>query len=239
MAQNKVHILSTRTLDEPWIREAALKNITVDTISFIKTEPISSIEMQQEVEHLATMQVTVVFTSANAVQAVAAELDGYRPDWKIFCIGYATRDAVEKFFEKKSIAETASNAEDLAKAIIKKAHADDVVFFCGDQRRNELIDNLKAADIEVNEVIVYQTTLIPQKVDKKYDGILFFSPSAVKSFLQKNQPDAQTVLFAIGDTTANELRQISTNKIVVSSKPDKENLLKEMVAYFQRNPIHH
>jgi uroporphyrinogen-III synthase len=239
MPQNKITILSTRALDELWINQAASKNIAVDAISFIKTEPISSIEMQQEIEHLATMQATVVFTSANAVQAVAAELDGYQPDWKIFCIGYATCDAVEKFFEKKSIAETAPNAEDLAKAIIKKAATDDVIFFCGDQRRNELIDNLKAADIEVNEVIVYQTTLIPQKVDKKYDGILFFSPSAVKSFFQKNKPDPQTVLFAIGNTTANELRQISTNKIVVSSKPDKENLLKELVAYFQRNPIHH
>jgi uroporphyrinogen-III synthase len=239
MQQNKITILSTRIIDHSLISEAASQNILVDAIPFIKTEPTSSIETQQEIEHLATIQAIIVFTSVNAVQAVAAELDGFQPGWQIFCLGYATRDAVEKFFEKKSIAETSPNAEDLAKAIIKRNEAEEVIFFCGDQRRNELIDTLKAADIEVNEVIVYQTTLVPQKVDKKYDGILFFSPSAVKSFFQKNKPGEQTVLFAIGDTTANELRQISTNKVVVSSKPDKRNLLHEMVAYFGQNHIHH
>jgi uroporphyrinogen-III synthase len=239
MQRNKVTILSTRTIDQQLINEIASKNIIIDAISFIKIEPTSSIQTQQEVEHLATVQATVVFTSVNAVKVVAAELDGYQPDWRIFCIGHATREAVEKFFEKNSIAGTALNAKELASAIIKKADADEVIFFCGDQRRDELIEILKAANVQVNEVIVYQTTPIPQRVDKKYDGILFFSPSAVKSFFEKNKLDQQTVLFAIGETTANELRQISGNKIIVSSKPNKENLLKEMVAYFQKNRIHH
>ena len=239
MQQSKITILSTRIIDHPLIREVASNNIIVDSISFIKTEPISSIEKQQEIEHLATMQVSVIFTSVNAVEAVAGDLEGYQPGWQIFCIGYATRDAVEKFFGKKSIAETAPNAEDLAKAIITKAEADEVIFFCGDQRRDELPNILRSADIEVNEIVVYQTVAIPQKVEKKYNGILFFSPSAVRSFFQENKPGDETVLFAIGDTTANELRQIAGNKIIVSSKPDTENLLNEMVTYFQKNRIHH
>ena len=221
------------------IGEAAAKNIIVDAIPFIKTEPTSSIEVQQEIEHLATMNATVVFTSRNAVEAVVTELNGYDPDWQIFCIGHATRQAVEKFFLKNSIVGTAANAKDLADDLVKKANVDEVIFFCGDQRRNELIDILRAADIEVHEVIVYQNTPVPHAVDKKYDGILFFSPSAVKSFFRKNKVGDQTVLFAIGNTTANELKGYSKNKIVVSSRPDKDYLLSEMVAYFQANPIHH
>ena len=104
MQQSKITILSTRIIDHPLIREAASNNIIVDSISFIKTEPISSIEKQQEIEHLATMHVSVIFTSMNAVEAVAGDLEGYQPGWQIFCIGYATRDAVEKFFGKKSTA---------------------------------------------------------------------------------------------------------------------------------------
>jgi len=239
MPQNKITILSTRSIDQQLIGEAAAKNIIVDAIPFIKTEPTSSIEVQQEIEHLATINATVVFTSRNAVEAVVAELDGYQPEWQIFCIGHATREAVEKFFHKNLIAGTAANAKDLADDVVKKADADEVVFFCGDQRRNELIDILRAADIEVNEVIVYQTTAVPQKIEKKYDGILFFSPSAVKGFFQKNKIGEQTVLFAIGSTTANEVKGYSKNKIVVSSRPDKDNLVREMVTYFLTNPIHH
>ena len=221
------------------ITEAAAKNIIVDTIPFIKTEPTSSIETQQEIEHLSTMTATVVFTSRSAVEAVVAELNGYQPDWQIFCIGHATRQAVEKFFLKNSIVGTAENAKDLADDLVKKADVDEVIFFCGDQRRNELSDILKSADIEVNEVIVYQTTAIPQKIEKKYDGILFFSPSAVKSFFQKNKIDDPTVLFAIGDTTANELRNHSNNKIIVNREPNKNHLIKNVIVYFEENPIHH
>jgi uroporphyrinogen-III synthase len=239
MAENKIIILSTRIVDQELITEAAAKNIIVDAIPFIKTEPTTSIETQQEIENLATMQATVIFTSVNAVEAVAGELDGYQPDWQIFCIGHSTREAVERFFLKNSIAGTAVNAKELADDVVKKADANEVIFFCGDQRRSELIDILNAADIEVNEVIVYQTTAVPQKMDKKYDGILFFSPSAVKSFFQKNKPGGQTVLFAIGATTASELKRHSNNKIIVSSQPDKKHLLKKVVLYFEENPIHH
>jgi uroporphyrinogen-III synthase len=239
MPPNKITILSTRSLDQLLISEAAEKNIIVDAVPFIKTQPTLSIEVQQEIEHLATMEATAVFTSKNAVDAVAAELDGYQPDWQIFCIGHATREAVETFFHKNSITATAANAKELADDIIKQADADEVIFFCGDQRRNELIDTLRAVNIEVNEVIVYQTTAVPQKIDKKYDGILFFSPSAAKSFFQKNKPGKQTVLFAIGDTTASELKRHSNNKIIVGSQPDKKHLLKKVVLYFEENPIHH
>jgi uroporphyrinogen-III synthase len=239
MPPNKITILSTRSLDQLLISEAAERNIIVETVPFIKTEPTSSIEVQQEIEHLATMETTVIFTSRNAVEAVVAELDGYRPDWEIFCIGHATQEAVEKFFHKNSIAGTAANAKELADDIVKQTDANEVIFFCGDQRRNELIDTLRAANIDVNEVIVYQTTAVPQKIDKNYDGILFFSPSAVKSFFRKNKPAEQTVLFAIGDTTAHELRGYSNHRIIVSKQPDKNDLIKVMIQYFQENPIHH
>jgi uroporphyrinogen-III synthase len=239
MPPNKITILSTKSLDQLLISDVAEKNIIVDTVPFIKTEPTSSIELQQEIEHLATMETTVIFTSRNAVEAVVAELDGYQPDWKIFCIGHATREAVEEFFHKNSIAGTASNSKELADHVVKQADANEVIFFCGDQRRNELIDTLRGANIEVNEVIVYQTTAVPQKIDKNYDGILFFSPSAVKSFFQKNKPGERTVLFAIGDTTANELRRYSNHRIIVSNQPDKNDLIKVMIRYFQENPIHH
>lgn len=239
MQQNKVTILSTRPLDDEIIDTVAVKGISIDVIPFIKAQPIRSMEVQQEIKNVLTQTTAVAFTSVNAVEAVAAELEGQRPHWQIFCIGYATRQAVEKFFEKDLIAGTAYNAHELADVIISKTNIDRVFFFCGDQRRDELTNVLGNAHIAVNEITVYKTVALPQRVQKKYAGVLFFSPSAVKSFFQTNKPDEQTVLFVIGDTTANEVRHFSANKIIVSRQPDKEHLLREVVAYFKSNPIHH
>jgi uroporphyrinogen-III synthase len=114
-----------------------------------------------------------------------------------------------------------------------------VIFFCGDQRRDEMPDQLKINSIKVTEIVVYKTTLTPQKIEKKYEGILFFSPSAVKSFFQINEVPDQTVLFAIGNTTADELKSFSKNKIVTSDVPTRETLIDKVISYFQVNPIHH
>ena len=239
MDRRKIMILSTRSLDESTIKQAASDNVDVDALAFIKTEPISSVEIQQEIEHVSTLSTTVVFTSVNAVEAVAAELAGFRPDWQIFCIAHATCQAVEKHFGKNLILGSSESAHELADTIISSANTDEVIFFCGDQRRNELIDRLTSNQIDVNEIVVYQTVRTPHIVEKKYDGILFFSPSAVQSFFQKNKIDDNAVLFAIGDTTASELRHYSSNKIIVSNQPDKKHLLRNVIRYFEENPIHH
>lgn len=238
MSENKVAILCTRVIDEAWVKEAASKNISVDIIPFIRTEPISSIETQQEIEQALMLSAEVVFTSVNAVEAVLAELEGHRPDWRIFCIGHATRQAAEKYFGKDLIAGAADNAEELAKLIVEKSDRDEVLFFCGDQRREELPALLKENNIAVNEIVVYQTIDLSHKIEKKYDGVLFFSPSAARSFFQKNKIGDHPVLFAIGFTTASEIKNYSNNKILISDQPDKNSMLEKLITYYEANRVH-
>src|SRR5258706_9822828 len=45
------------------------------------------------------------------------------------------------------------------------------------------------------------------RAEKVYDGILFFSPSGVESFFNTNEVNEQTILFAIGNTTATEIKK--------------------------------
>jgi uroporphyrinogen-III synthase len=238
MPQNKISILSTRSLDVELIRDAEAKEILVDVLPFIKTESISSDTLQRKIHDAWAGPTTIVFTSANAVEAIASKIKDQKTKSKIFCIGYGTRRSVEKYFGEGSIAGVANNAKELAEAILR-TNVSDVIFFCGDQRRDELPDQLKKNNIEVTEIVVYKTILTPQKTEKEYDGILFFSPSAVKSFFQLNKVPGQTVLFAIGNTTANEIKRFSKNKIMVSDVPTKETLIDNVISYFQINPIHH
>ena len=238
MPQNKINILSTRLLDDEFTRELEGKDILIDALPFIKTEPISATELLKKIQEALATTTTIVFTSANAVEPVASKIEGQQLIQKIFCIGHSTKQSAVKYFGEISIAGVADNAKELATAILD-ANVSELIFFCGDQRRDELPALLKKYKVNVTEIIVYKTIATPKKIEKKYEAILFFSPSAVKSFFECNLPGNQTVLFAIGNTTAEEIRNYSKNKIVISDAPDANILLQTAVKFFQNNPIHH
>lgn len=232
MQDNNIHILCTRPLPQPLLDAALDAGIQIDVSPFIETESILTVEVQQEIEQASLQAVPVVFTSMNAVDAVTVFLDGHQPGWEIYAIGTATARLVKAYFGEAAIAGTANDAAALADVIAGKDHIDEVVFFCGDQRREELPAILREHEIEVTEIVVYQTIALPHKVEKSYHGILFFSPSAVQSFFQKNKPLPETILFAIGNTTANEITKYATNKVIISNEPGKENLVHTMIEYF-------
>jgi uroporphyrinogen-III synthase len=216
------------------VDEAAAVGIIVEEKSFIETEPIDTIELQQEVELAYLQSATVVFTSMNAVEAVAAYKEDQLPDWTIYCIGNTTRQLVEKYFPETGIAGTAASAADLAELIVEEGNTDAVIFFCGDQRREELPAILHRNGIDVNEITVYQTITVPQKVARAYDGILFFSPTAVDSFFKLNKIPGSTIIFTIGNTTAGAVKKYCKNKIVIADEPGKDKLVIQMMEFFGR-----
>lgn len=230
--QSNINILCTRPLNEVLVEEALLQSIVIDEISFIETEAIKNIQVQQEIEQAALMITTVVFTSMNAVEAVADYLDGQPVQWSIYCMGNTSNHLVKKYFGEHQLAGIANTAAELAELIADETSIDEVTFFCGDQRRDELPEILRSNGIDITEITVYQTIAITHLIDKIYHGILFFSPSAVVSFFNKNKLPATTVIFAIGSTTANEIKKYSTNKIIISNQPGKENLVRMMMEYF-------
>ena len=92
--ENQIKILCTRSVSPEMIGSAASMGIVIDTLPFITTEPIENIEVQQEIENALLLSTTVVFTSMNAVEAVAVFLSDAVPDWRIYCIGNTTRELV-------------------------------------------------------------------------------------------------------------------------------------------------
>ena len=83
MSDYKCNILCTRPLDESLIHQANSRKIRIDIVPFIKTAAITSKELTEQVQFLQSKNITVVFTSMNAVKAVA-ELLTTKPDWQIF-----------------------------------------------------------------------------------------------------------------------------------------------------------
>ena len=230
--ERPVNILCTRPIDQSLINSARSKGNFIEVLAFIETTPLKTITLQQEIEDALGSAATVVFTSMNAVEAVAAYLDGHQPQWKIYSIGTTTDQLINKYFGEGLVTGTAFNAADLAALIVKDSLAEKLIFFCGNQRRDELPAILRNNNIAVTEIEVYQTTAVPHKIDKAYDGILFFSPSAAESFFSNNTVSPQTILFAIGNTTADAIKSFSDNKIIIADTAGKENLVKQMIAYF-------
>ncbi|MEP6465791.1 MAG: uroporphyrinogen-III synthase [Parafilimonas sp.] len=233
MRQNKPAILITAEVDELLLKQIISKEINADVIPFIKTEINQTKKTQQQIENVITLNATVIFTSKNAIEAVSEYLQNKKPNWKIYCIGNTTRILVEKYFGKESIASIADDATALAKKTIADDLTKEVYLFCGDKRRDELPELLLQNNISVNEIEVYTTTILHHTIEKGYGGILFFSPSAVEGFFKNNKVNENTILFAIGTTTANEIKRFSKNKIIVSNKADKKNLIEKVIEYFQ------
>ncbi|HEY8660429.1 MAG TPA: uroporphyrinogen-III synthase, partial [Hanamia sp.] len=228
--------LSTRPLDKAMVMEAAKNDIIIEEMSFIKTEETVGPSIAKKIQELGHQNITTVFTSMNAVEAVG-KLMRAETNWKIFCIGNTTKKIVKKIFGEKNIAGTADNADQLAEKIVDDALIKNIVFFCGDQRRDELPEELKNNGVKVEEIVVYKTIETPHLLSKNYDGILFFSPSAVQSFFTKNSINDKTRLFAIGDTTGRAAQPFTQKPVIIAEMPGKENLVNLAIKHFSTSKI--
>jgi uroporphyrinogen-III synthase len=214
-----------------------VNDIIIDELPFITTEPINTDELKKILKEFLQQNITAVFTSKNAVKAFN-QIANAEVQWKIFCIGHSTKNAVAKLFGEEKILGTADNASALSDLILQDKEIKNVIFFCGKQRREELPQKLKEEGVEVEEIVVYETLETPQKLSRKiYDGILFFSPSAVNSFFSLNKINEQTQIFAIGKTTADAIHQHIKREITIAETPSEENILELVISHFSPTKI--
>jgi len=229
-----INILFTRPLDAIFSQRAALRKINIDTATFIVTKSVTTEAIVTEIQSYIDKKISVVFTSTNAIESVSVYLQ-QKPDWDIYCIGGATKEAVIDFFGEQTIKATAKSASNLAEKIVAAETIKEVVFFCGDQRLTTLPETLTAAGIQVNEIVVYETVLTPTVIEKNYQGVAFFSPSAVHSFFEVNTVGTNVIMFAIGKTTAATIASYCSNKIVTCEWPGSEQMVEAIIHYFEKN----
>src|SRR5450759_2557524 len=77
-----------------------------------------------------------------------------------------------------------------------------------------------------------------EKISRKnYDGILFFSPSAVNSFFSLNKINEQIQIFAIGKTTADAIHQQINKDLIIAETPGEEDMIEKVISYFSTTKI--
>ncbi|WP_241237946.1 uroporphyrinogen-III synthase [Pseudoflavitalea rhizosphaerae] len=231
-------ILSTKKLIPSLTQNLVKQGIAFHQEELILIEPVLSGETLETVLPLTYEPGTaVIFTSRNAVEIVAAvlhaneDLDAAPTHWQIFSLAGTTRDAILELFDNEPTGDVFTGAL-LAETILAADDIHRVVFFCSNQRRDELPNILSEHDIEVNEVITYETIETPVTLKENIDGVLFFSPSAVSSFFSANKLPASTVCFAIGNTTAKAISDYTNNTVIICKTPTQQCMLDLVKEYF-------
>ncbi|HOW24335.1 MAG TPA: uroporphyrinogen-III synthase [Bacteroidales bacterium] len=198
----------------PYGQLAKKHNVTIDFIKFIQIEGITAKEFRQSKVHILDYS-AVIFTSRNAVDHffhLAKELRIDIPDdMKYFCISEATAFYLQKYiqYRKRKIFYSKQNFVDLLE-IIKKHKEEKYLLPCSDVHKQEITKLLQESNIQYTKAVIYKTLASDLKdinIDK-YDLLVFFSPSGVKSLI-KNFPDfkqGERLIGAFGPTTTKAVR---------------------------------
>ncbi len=220
---DSVRILSTKKLlpnQKQFLLNAGFSVVEAD---FITTKTFDF--------ELKNVNEILIFTSQNGVQSILQHPKCEELKSKnVFCVGLKTKALLEENGFK--VEAYTGYAADLAEIITLVYPNESYTFFSGNLRRDTLPEALTEAGIIFNEIEVYQTLLTPEKIDTKVNGILFYSPSGVESYLKKNKISKE-IAFCIGETTAETANQFGIKNIVIANQPTIENTIIQCINEFK------
>ncbi|MBF7092827.1 uroporphyrinogen-III synthase [Flavobacterium sp. ALJ2] len=213
-----IQILSTKILSSIQKQELQKANIDLVEVNFIET--------QNKPFKIQDINENLIFTSQNAVHSVLSDPKSEELKSKnVFCVGLKTKILLSE--SGFNVIAYTGYAADLAEIITLIYANESYTFFSGNLRRETLPKALKDAGVKLNEIKVYETTLTPQKINSKVDGILFYSPSGIESYLKDNTIKNEKC-FCIGETTAEALEKITKN-IIIADQPTVEDVIEDVL----------
>ena len=222
MNDSSIKILSTKKLmsnQRQFLLNAGFSLVEADFISidFIKTD-------------LKVTNDFLLFTSQNAVNSLLSN-ENFEDlkEKKCFCVGKKTKVLLDQ--NGFQVLQAFDYVEELTPFLITNYSQNSFTFFSGNLRQDTLPVALQKEGVIFEEKQVYTTSLTPKKINSQVDGILFFSPSAVQSYLIENNLSNE-ICFCIGTTTAKEVEK-TTKKAVIANQPTVENVIIQSINYFK------
>ncbi|MCB4798403.1 hydroxymethylbilane synthase [Neotamlana laminarinivorans] len=218
--QTNVYSTKSLTEDQRLLFSDAIK---AESSDFIKTNPNRILKhiIKNEIEN-------VIITSKNAVDALLTNFSAPELQFKnIYCVGRRTKRLIENKIGKVKHSE--KNAKALAEHLVEYIEGTEVTYFCSNLRLDDLPNILENNNIKVNEVEAYQTKFDAVELPKSVNSVLFFSPSTVQSYKQKNDNDITA--FCIGETTAKEARK-HFKEVKIAKVPTVESVIELVNNHF-------
>lgn len=213
--EKRVSVFSTKKLSEAQTK-LFHNDIASESSDFIKIRfnRIAPKVVKDEIEN-------VIITSKNGVEAILNNFTKEELNFKnIYCVGRRTKKLINQ--KIGDVKHSEKNAQKLAEYLSENIKGQEVTYFCSDLRLDTLPKVLSENEIKVHEVEAYKTMYSPADVDEKVEGVLFYSPSTVESYIQKNSTDK--VAFCIGTSTAKEAEK-HFEKVEVAKVPTVESVI--------------
>jgi uroporphyrinogen-III synthase len=172
----------------------------------------------------------VIFSSKNAVKTVLKSAYALA-NTQVLCVG---KQSEELLFKKgiKTI-KTTKNMAELVSFIKKIAENASFLHFCGNRRLPLLAKKMAALKANFKEIVVYDTTLNVKKINAVPDAILFYSPSGVESYTDKNAI-GNSSCFCIGKTTAKVL-PMHPKDLIVLDNPSIKTLVAKAIQHLKKH----
>lgn len=218
-------------------------NLKLDFHKFIKIEGIPAKEFRKDrvsiLDHTA-----IIFTSRNAVDhffRIAKEMRVEIPDtMKYFCISESTAFYLQKYvqYRKRKIFHGQQHMQDLVE-IIKK-HKDELFLLpCSDIHKADLPIQLEKNNIKFSKAIIYKTVAsdLSALEMSKYDMLIFFSPSGVKSLI-KNFPEydqGKSLIATFGPTTSKAVEEAGMRLDIAAPTKTAPSMTMAIEQYMEKN----
>lgn len=226
-----------------YFRLAEKYKIKIDFRPFIHVEGISHKEFRKSKIYLPDYT-AIIFTSRNAIDHYfrLAEADRYKvpQDTKFFCISEAIALYLQKYtqYRKRKVFYGDGTAESLKKILLKHREGENFLLPCSDIHKRNIPDFLEENNFKFREAVLYRTVAsdLSDLKDLKYDIIVFFSPSGVRSLFQ-NFPDFKqnnTRIAAFGPATAKAVEEAGLDLDLKVPMPNAPSMTMALDKYLEK-----
>lgn len=227
----------------PYTELAEKNGLKIDFRPFIQIEGVSAKEFRQTRIHILDHS-AVIFTSRTAIDhffRVSQELRLTIPDsMKYFCVSEATAFYLQKYivYRKRKIFYADGRFSDLIN-VMKKQKDEKFLVPLSDIHKQEIPDLLDKEGYIYTKAILYRTVSsdLSDLSDIKYDVLVFFSPSGIKSLFQ-NFPEFtqnETLIASFGPTTAKAVRDAGLRLDIEAPSSQAPSMTMALEQYIKKN----
>ena len=231
------------TAKSPYFELADKSSVKIDFRPFIQVEGIPAKEFRQTriqiLDHTA-----VIFTSRTAIDhffRVSQDLRVTVPDsMKYFCISEATAFYLQKYivYRKRKIFYADGRFTDLVN-VMKKHKGETYLVPLSDIHKQEIPNLLDKGEYKYTKAILYRTVSsdLSDLTDIKYDVLVFFSPSGIKSLYQ-NFPDFvqnDTRIACFGPATAKAVSDAGLRLDIQAPTAQAPSMTMALEQYIKKN----
>ena len=236
-------VLVVREYDN-FSRILAAGGFEIVNLPVIETKAINDLsEFEATLESIENYD-GVFLTSKQATEIFRAKLNtNYRG--KVYVLGKRSYEILKDTNLDLVFSNSANTAREMMENIAPEELSGKNFLFVRGEKSLRIVPEFLAKIATIDEAVVYETREIKVEIDKinelremnKFAAICFFSPSAAQSFIEQFGAEFkhQTIIAAIGKSTADFFERRNFRVDFVSSKATAEDFAVELIEYLRKD----